>query len=341
MKRVAGHWALRSLYYRVGCLLALLIIKRIVSLLTGRKLVLISLYEHIGDIIACEPVIKYVKQTTRNAHIVWGININYAELLEEHPNVDYLLRFNSFSEWIFLSKILKRWPWITSTIDLHIDERRCAKYGFKLKKVSTTNHHQNFTTKSLLQAFSSNAGLPELNAAPVFYLNKQKQPALPPHPFIVVHTQSNNPVKDWQPAKWDALCLHLGKMGYHVVEVGVNRLVTNGGSVYIDYTGKRSLQEIANLIKSSTYFIGVDSGFAHMANALGNDGLVLIGHYNTGKFTFKNYNPFTGRFASADHILYPEVGSLKEMEVQEVIDKLTANLSKLSGAVTGLQSINI
>ncbi len=316
------HWELRSLYWHVLVSLMKLACIRIACAVTGKKIVVVSLYEHIGDIIACEPVIRHLKQS-KKIHLTWAINTSYAELVEKHPAVDTVLRLQSYSEWVFLQNILKStMKLVDQLVDLHIDSRRCKKYGFKLKHKNTSRHHEYFTSNSLLQAFTRSAGLPELNEAPVLYLDEDQMPPFPTKPYIVVHTQSNNPHKDWQPAKWTQLCLELSALGFYVVEVGLNRQIETRSPGFIDFTGKRSLAQIGQLIKTSAFFIGVDSGFAHMANALGVEGRVLMGHYVTGKFHFNYYNPFAGKYADPSYIIYTKHGSLQELEVNEVIDNL-------------------
>jgi heptosyltransferase III len=336
VNRIKGHWELRRLNLRFLNVFAILFYQRLKGLTAGKKLVLISLYEHIGDIIACEPIIRYVKAKYKNSHIIWGINTSYAELLELHPDVD-LLKFKSLSEWITLKQALKRFSCLTTeTIDLHIDERRCVKYGKKLKRTSPANHNLYFTSKNLIQAFSISAGLPELNSAPTFYLNKQKMQLDLPGKYVVFHTQSNNPLKDWQPHKWEGLCAFLNDIGYYVIEVGVNRQIKNAGPKYIDFTGKRSLQAIANIINDCKFFIGVDSGFAHMANALLVNGVVLIGHYQTGKFTFNYYNPFAGKYAHPSYILYPQHGPLTQLSVSEVVERIHPQLEMTASINTNV-----
>ncbi|HEX8460371.1 MAG TPA: glycosyltransferase family 9 protein, partial [Segetibacter sp.] len=269
----------------------------------------------------------------KNSYVIWGISSNYAELLEQHNKVDKLFRFKSFSEWIMLSQILDKIKWLTDeTIDLHIDERRCLKYGKKLKKKVKPTHQFFFTTKNLLQAFSYSAGLPELNAAPTFFINPAKRHEGLPKNYLVFHTQSNFYLKDWQPEKWETLAVTLNEMGFYVVEVGLNQQIKKAGPKYIDFTGKQSLQVIANIIKEAAFFIGVDSGFAHMANALKKDGLVMIGHYRKDEFDFNYYNPFSGLYAHPHYILYPEKGRLNELAVSGVIERITPELQKIVGA---------
>jgi ADP-heptose:LPS heptosyltransferase len=306
---------------------------RIRSILSPKKVVLISLYEHIGDIVACEPVISYTRDKYNNCHIIWGTNCDYSELLEKHPFVNKLLQFSSFSDWVVLKEVLKKLPLIDEVLDLHIDSRRCLKYGKKLKKEREADHHLYFTSKNLLQSFSKAAGLPALNHAPSFYLNRSKVRQQPlPKKYVVFHTQSNNPLKDWQPKQWERLCAKINTAGYFVIEVGLQSQIYEHSTMYMEFTGKQSLQTIANLIAGSSFFIGVDSGFAHIANALEVDGRVLIGHYTTGNFVFNYYNPFSGKYADPSYIIYPRWGRLRELDADIVFKNIEPQLERIGSA---------
>lgn len=326
IKTIKGHWQLRALYVDVVKSALFLFWLKTKCLISGRKLTVIALYEHIGDIIACEPVIRYCKTEAKNNYVIWAINANYAELLGSHPTLDSTLKLTSFSHWIFLKKITNNISFADQLIDLHIDERRCSKYGYKLKKKERLPHLSYFTSKSLLQAFCISAGLPELTDAPVFYRNGRNPKLVLPARYIVLHTQTNSVLKDWQPEQWNKFSHYLINVGYAVVEVGLNKQITGINSGYIGFTGRQSLQEVATIIKGSSYFIGLDSGFAHMANALGIPGKVLIAHYNSGQFVFKNYNPFTGNYSLPGTIIYSKDGLLTELTAEEVFDEVEKEL---------------
>jgi hypothetical protein len=62
----------------------------------------IVLTEHIGDIIACEPVSYYIKMKFPNDKIVWIINRKYKELLLMYRNVDKIVEVSCLSEWLYI-----------------------------------------------------------------------------------------------------------------------------------------------------------------------------------------------------------------------------------------------
>jgi ADP-heptose:LPS heptosyltransferase len=82
-----------------------------------------------------------------------------------------------------------------------------------------------------------------------------------------------------------------------------------------------SILETAEVIRRASLFIGVDSGPAHMANAMGTPGVVLLGRYEA----FDQYMPYTGRFAreeAARVIQWPEPA--REIPVDHVFDAATS-----------------
>jgi heptosyltransferase III len=339
-KRLHTYWQFRMLYWNAFSSFTSVILRSLICSVTHKKLVVIALYEHIGDIIACEPIISHIKEQHPTASVTWMINKRYAELLEKHPGLAHVHPLQSLSEWILLKKLLAKYNFNILVADLHIDERRCSVYGFKLKQTNM-EHYNQFTNKSLLQSFASNAGLGEMNEAPVFYLNPSKAVTSIQKPYIVIHTQTNGVEKDWLPEKWSELCEKLMAHGYSVVEVGLNKQVSLSNKLYIDYTGERSLQSIANVINECNFFIGLDSAFAHMANALQKPGLVLMGNYSKGKLLFNRFNPFTGNYADASHIIYNENGPVAELDVESVYTKVLSLLdtqavsSNSSHSITG------
>lgn len=293
----------------------------------NENLIIISLYEHIGDIISCEPVIKYIKETRKPCFIVWALNKSYKELLKTHPDVDYIFPLNYFSEWIMLKKFLLLLLQPSQIIDLHINGKRCSKFKRILVKKDNGVNIENFLKeKNLLQSFSRLAGLTELNSAPGFFIDKRMQEYELHGKYVVFHTNSNSLWKNWRQNHWERLCREINSMGYYAVEIGVKKEIQEGGNKYIDYTGKKSLQAIANMILNASLFIGLDSGFSHMANALNVDGLILLGQYTINGTIIYKYNPFSGNYALSPFIIYAENKAVKELEYSKVIKRIRDKL---------------
>ncbi len=314
----------------IGLFIQLTLIK-ITALLKKRKLILIGLYEHIGDIVSCEPVIQFLHSENPNAWIVWALHKPYGELVSFHPYLYKVLKLKYFSEWVFLKKIITKVPVVDRIVDLHISGQACRVFNQRLYKPGNEINLENYLLdKSLLQAFTRSAGLPELKGTPFFYLDESKKIDELPGNYIVLHTKSNMSVKDWAPQNWNQLCQALIKMDYYIFEIGLKRSVTISSPYFIDYTGKKSLQEIAQLIAGAKLFIGIDSGFAHIANALQKDGLILLGKYENGHISVDRYNPFTGKYSESSNIIYAAHDFVKSISAENVIYRVNEKLAEMS-----------
>ena len=65
--------------------------------------------------------------------------------------------------------------------------------------------------------------------------------------------------------------------GWHIVEIGIHPLLKLDHPCYIDKTGKMDLQIVAKIIKESQILVGVESGFGHIANAVGIFSIIITG----------------------------------------------------------------
>jgi heptosyltransferase-3 len=119
-KTIARHrLALRKSYF-----LNYLRMRRLTLLIRSlrkRELIVISQIMHMGDIVACEPVISHIRRTVPNAFIVFALHKDYRGLADSHPEVNYTLAVECVSEWIQFaqSRLFNR------VIDLNIYGRSC------------------------------------------------------------------------------------------------------------------------------------------------------------------------------------------------------------------------
>lgn len=285
-----------------------------------RKLIAINLIEHFGDIVACEPVARYVRNKYKDDYIIWTIRRPYIELVENHPDINKPFPIYCLTEWMLLSET----GLFDEIIDLHFQLRECPYCNKSLlKKAGNTSItiHNYYNHGNLLSACCQSAGLPPLDAPPQLYLtdkNKSRVDAIDmPEEYIVVHCMSNETVRDWLKEKWmdlgDRILLDTR---YSVVEIGTEPcLDTLAPLRYVNLCGKLSLLETAEVIRRAKLFIGVDSGPAHLANAVGTYGIILIGHYRA----FCNYMPYSGWYKSGEnaHIIYTN-GHVSGIDVNDV-----------------------
>jgi heptosyltransferase-3 len=307
---------------------------------SGRKLIVIALVEHMGDIVAAEPISRYVRKQNPDAYIYWCVRKPYRELIEGNPNIDAALVVDCLTEWIHLS----RTELFDEIIDLHFEGRDCPTCFIPLHKFSgnrNVSYKNYFHHGSLLEVYCLSGGIPVLSEAPRVYIPETKVKRIDgydlPERFIAVHCRSNEAVKDWPAVKWVEL---LGRIRKHfdvdIIEVGVASALAGRleESSYIDLCGRPSILETAEVIRRSQVFIGIDSGPAHLANALGTFGVVLLGAW----LDFERYQPYSGSYADeSGAVLIHSKGLTAEIPVEDVYQVVAPVMQRagLGGAKRG------
>lgn len=291
-----------------------------------RKKINIGLTEHLGDIIAAEPIIRDIRKKHSGAFITWFVKKEYKELLVHNPDVSKVYEMSSLTEWIFLKKFIRP----GNCIDLHIDGKICSKHGFHLrnKNPSGINTDNYYDHGNLLHAFSKTAGIElDTTQAPELHVKMDNAPVRKGK-FIVIHTGSNEKQRGLTTETWTALAEKIIEKfpGIGVVEVGFQQYIKTNIEGYVNFTKQRPLKEIANLVSHAKLFIGIDSGFAHMANALNKEAVIILGELNK----FRRYMPYSGKYQreAGDTIFYYN-GKLEELTVNDVfpfIEKKLVNL---------------
>jgi heptosyltransferase-3 len=285
----------------------------------GRKLIGVMLLEHLGDIVACEPVARYLRKKYPDAYIAWGVRKAYKELVENNPHIDMTILIHCLSERLMLSNS----GLFDEVIDLHFADRYCSLCRRPLKKnqstsgIKLTNY---FQYGSLLSAMSQSVGLPAWDDQPMVYIPEpavRKVDSLTlPEEFVVINCTSNASEKGWPADKWIRLLDEMKEtVGLTIFEIGTETFLDTSLSLSQSLCGKLSILESAEVIRRAKLFIGIDSGPAHLANAVGTFGIILMGSY----LGFEQYNPFSGAYRSGKNaeIIYQN-GSVADIPAERV-----------------------
>ena len=289
-------------------------------MVTNASKVYLVLVESLGDIIACEPIAKFIKDVHPDKQLTWVIREQYQEVIRYNPFIDDILMVDSLHQWHELKQTILG---DDLEINLHFARRLCS---VTQKYIHNTNdpqiNDQNYYHYgSLLEVFCQIAGLPILTAEPNFHFATDiNSPALPEH-FIAIHPLSSEPSRDWTDEKWQSLIDHLTEQQIHVVELGQASVIESSNPYYLDLTHVHSIQAIAKIIEQATLFIGVDSAFAHLANALHIPSVILLGVYRD----FDKYMPYTGYLSEhqKEFVIQYSAPST-EISVDEVVKRLRA-----------------
>ena len=258
----------------------------------------VLLAEHFGDIVACEPLSEEIKKHYPHSKVYWIVRKPYRELLDFNPHIDIVVEENSVLYSILLTKF--------NTFDIffncHLSGLRRYNYlqrtlqnPLAVSKNILTNNYFNYG--NILDVFAQVSGLPTVEKAPKIYIPEKVELSVNqlnlPKKFIVVHCHSNYSPKDWQVYHWEKLVSEfLIEFNYHIIEIGLKSTLNIYHSQYHNYCGKLSLLQTAEVIKRADYFIGIDSGPAHFANAVGTYGILLFGKLGD----FEDYMPYSGNY---------------------------------------------
>ena len=302
-KRVISH----SIYRFVG--------------VEGRMKIVVGLIEHLGDIVACEPVARYLKINHPDSQITWVVSAPFRELVECNPFIDEVAIVECLTDWMKLSKHGS----FDKVIDLHVNFRICQHCQIPLVKTTGNpfvSAFEWFDYGALLEAFSVGAGLPRLSAQPAVYIQPHHTAAVDalglPRGYCVIHRESNVAQKDWTAEGWQEIASVLRQLNIPIVEIGAGATKPSSlGNKVIDLFNKIPILQTAEVLRRARFFLGVDSGPAHLANASKTPGIILLGRHGS----FRKYSPFTGYYASSApsvKIVRNLVGDVRDLTLNEV-----------------------
>ncbi|MDR3415940.1 MAG: glycosyltransferase family 9 protein [Nevskia sp.] len=293
----------------------------------------IVLIEHMGDIVAAEPVAGLARRRFPDARIFWIVRAPYASLPASYPEVDRVVTVGCLTEWI----LLRRLKLFDVVWDLHINGRVCPHCGIpEIRPGELPDQHNYYNYGNLLEVECLSAGLPGLTDGPVITPSPAAAAMVYalslPSRFIVIHCAANDSRRDWSADKWRDLVARIlaADPTVSVVEVGLRPLtVMQDAARQRTLCGMLTILETAEVIRRAVLFIGIDSGPAHLANAVGARGVILLGTYRG----FRAYMPFSGSYATGETAgIVRTDGPVAELPVQAVFAAVMAHLVAATAA---------
>ncbi len=283
----------------------------------------ILLAEHLGDIVAAEPIIDALTHKFPNAKITWIIKPAFRALLENHPKIEWLIDEPSV---LFSMYVTKNHPFDVF-YNLHMNELRSDAFfpgrfleNPKALELGLTKanylHHFN-----LLEVVSQLADLGKLGGYPHIYLEKGAKKTPVTKPYWVIHRKSNAQMRDWQDSLWCQLLDQIiAENDVHVIEIGVIEPLSYQSPKFQSLVGKTSLSETLQIIRDAEFFIGVESGPAHIANAFRIPALILCGRF----VNFDRYNVYSGAYQQDGiaQIVFNSKGTASELTFEDVYAQL-------------------
>ena len=301
----------------------------------GRRVVAIALVEHLGDVVAAEPIARELRRRQPDAWIVWLVRRPYRELVAAFEAVDEVLVVRCLTQWILLAED----PPFDEVVDLHVHGRSCDVCSWELARREQRGVHlRNYYDHGpLLEVFCRAAGLqPPADPGPRLLPPPAAADAVDelalPDAFVAVHAASLQVERDWRPKRWDELARRIAdELGLPVVEVGLRRVLDGRSRGYRDLCGRLSPLGTAEVLRRARLFVGVDSGPAHLASAVGVPGVVLLGRYRS----YARYTPFAGGYGdgSLATLVRAADGPAADVAVEEAFAAVAARLLGRAGGV--------
>jgi heptosyltransferase-3 len=319
-----SHLFLALKYYIQTCIHVLTIRFRYPK----EKVIGILLAEHFGDIIAAEPIIPELQEKYPGAKICWLVKPSFKAVLENHPLIYKIFEEKNVLTSIFLSK----WNPFHLFYNLHLNGLRkdpffhCELVNEKAKKLNILKENYLFTN-NLLEVFSQLADLGKKQGHPTIYLNQEKLSLPFNGPYWVINHKSNNISKEWTKEKWVIILTKaIKEWNVKIVELGLDDALEFCHPNFISLVGQTTLEESMKIIQHSSFYLGVDTGPTHCANAFHIPGLALFGDF----VNFKNYQVFSGAYQleGIATIYFNENGPTSELTVEEVWEQLSKTYLK-------------
>ena len=262
-------------------------------------LFVVLLIERLGDIVAAEPISRYLKELSPHGETIWVVKKAFRDLVEYNPYIDKVVEVSNLTEGeLYCRKAMANSKAIFVNCVLHKTVCPVTNRIFANENNPKITLFTYYAIGNLLETTALSAGLPRLTDSPVFHFRTglSLPDVLRECKYAVFHCYSNDPARDWDADKWNSLAAYVVSRGYKVVEIGERCALENNGKDIICLTGRRNLQELAFVVKNATCFIGVDSGFAHIANATRRPSVIMVGRY--GNFTGQRI--WSGDFAKSN-----------------------------------------
>jgi heptosyltransferase-3 len=256
----------------------------------------VILLGRMGDIVACSPVAKELRRRYPMASIIWFCHPDFCDLVAAIPSVTQAVAVSHLEDIQRIQPLLLRncrvclnltlpgtpmstcgQVWDLNTLDAEVNTDNYYYYG-PLLRAFTRNH-----------AFDVTDEFPQLDI-PYKTIEAAQRMELP-EKYIVIHADSAESARNWSQCGWNLLqkeCL----ASLPVVLVGKSQCTITNSERVIDFRDKLSIFELAEVIRLSALFVGIDSGPAHIANAVRARSFIILGRYRV----FNRYCPYTGFF---------------------------------------------
>ena len=306
-------------------------------LAAGELPVAICRIERLGDIVATTAVASHLRRSLGpGVRIAWVCAAEYVPVLEGNPDIDAIFVEPCLTSWMMLRRHLPRDALV---VELFLDSDRCGWTGLRVKQnISGWSIHNYYNNRnSLLAAYSGASGHPVPDIAPSLPRFASVREALPragsgARPLVAMHFTSRDPARSWPARNARLFCEAALAVGFDLIELGEESAASSPLETVQRPPSNGDVSDHLAALARADCFVGVDSGFAHAANALGVPALILLGEFRN----FPDYFPFSGPHArSASWSILRSNGPLDRLKPDHVCASLLRLLTDDSQASEG------
>ncbi len=248
-----------------------------------KTLTAIILTGRLGDIFAAHAALPGLAAPDRR--LLWLVRPAYAGILDHNPAIHAAIRVTSPTEAMLLRRLFPKLDWR----NLHVDKSQCPMFKFALRNrnglgIDIDNFYDFGPLAdiyTLLATGRSAAAPPVIATDDGFemqaYLSAIFQ--MPERPILAFHAVSEETQRSW-PAGHAApfAAWLLAHTGYNICEFGLTPVLLPGPRIAA-IRGTLTLPQQSSLMARAALFVGVDSAFAHLANAHAIRSILLLGPY--------------------------------------------------------------
>lgn len=302
IRRLAG----RLQYCRSSCVMPPRISLNQLSQIDARRIAIIK-PSALGDVVQSLPLLPVLRERFRNAHISWVVNSGIANLLELHPDLDSIVRFErqgSARSWMKLLRELRRGDYdlvfdlqgLLRTAAMTLATRAPVRVGFETARegahlachltIPDTNRYVPVHVR--FERLYEALGVGHLKPQPRVAVTSEElawargRVASLGSPTLAVHPGARWITKRWPAERFAAVaCKAMRRFGFSTMILGsadessicnqveaiVRRFNPNGSIANL--AGKTTLKQLASLLASVNVVLTNDSGPMHLAAAMG------------------------------------------------------------------------
>jgi len=233
----------------------------------------------LGDVVLIHNLVDGIRKKYGDVEIDVYVNEMYKNLVEGNPYITNIkTSVNWLDNWDKVSKLI-----LTDYYDDFLIPQQIHWEDTVWHQLSE------YRFGHLLDYYLERSRLPKRDEGDVLKLfitdedrkrikEKLEEESVPVNNYIVMHTTSGVPTKDWD--GFNGLAQKFVDDGEIIVQVGIpadKGLEGEFGERYIDLRGVLSFREIAELCRNSKCFIGLDSGISYISAASNAVTVVLQG----------------------------------------------------------------